>query len=91
MTATISDHLPQFAMIPNMFGKILGNKSNIYEKGLSKFNQKKFILEYFSVDREDLSKIDEINTDNSTKIYLDKINMLLYTYIHLLKEQINKN
>ena len=78
-------------MIPNMFGKILGNKSNIYEKGLSKFNQKKFILEYFSVDREDLLKIDEINTDNSTKIYLDKINMLLYTYIHLLKEQINKN
>ena len=78
-------------MIPNMFGKILGNKSNIYEKGLSKFNQKKFILEYFSVDREDLLKIDEINTDNSTKIYLDKINMLLYTYIHLLKELINKN
>ena len=91
LTATISDHLPQFAIIPNMFGKILGNKSNIYERGWSKVNRKKIILEYFSVDREDLLKIDEINADNSTKIYLDKINMLLYTYIHLLKEQINKN
>ena len=91
MTATISDHLPQFAIIPNMFGKILGNKSNIYERGWSKIKRKKIILEHFSVDREDLLKIDEINADNSTKIYLDKINMLLYTYIHLLKEQINKN
>ena len=91
LTATISDHLPQFAIIPNMFGKILGNKSNIYERGWSKVKRKKIILEHFSVDREDLLKIDEINADNSTKIYLDKINMLLYTYIHLLKEQINKN
>ena len=29
LTATISDHLPQFAIIPNMFGNISGNKSNI--------------------------------------------------------------
>ena len=26
LTVTISDHLPQFAIIPNMFGNILGNK-----------------------------------------------------------------
>ena len=32
LTATISDHLPQFAIIPNMFGNISGNKSNIYER-----------------------------------------------------------
>ena len=25
LTATISDHLPQFAIIPNMFGNISGN------------------------------------------------------------------
>ena len=32
LTATIFDHLPQFAIIPNMFGNISGNKSNIYER-----------------------------------------------------------
>ena len=32
LTATISDHLPQFAIIPNMFGNIVGNKSNINER-----------------------------------------------------------
>ena len=78
MTATISDHLPQFTIIPNMFGNISGNKSNIYERDWSKFD-------YFSVDWEDLSKIDELNVDNSTKIYLDKINMLLDTYAPLKK------
>ena len=91
LTATISDHLPQFAIIPNMFGNILGNKgnkSNIYERDWSKFDRENFILDYFSVDWEDLLKIDECNADNLTKIYLDKINMLLDTYAPLKK--INK-
>ena len=89
MTSTVSDHLPQFAIIPNMFGNILGNKSNIYERDWSKFDQENFILYYFSVEwREDLLKIDDLNAGNSTKIYLDKINMLLDTYAPL--KRINK-
>ena len=32
LTASISDHLPQFSIVPNMFGNIPGNKSNIYER-----------------------------------------------------------
>ena len=88
LTATISDILPQFAINPNMFGNILGNKSNIYERNWSKFDQENSILDYFSVDLEDLLKIDYLNADNSTKIYLDKINMLLDTYAPL--KRINK-
>ena len=38
LTATISDHLPQLLIIPNMFGYIPGNKSNIYESDWSKFD-----------------------------------------------------
>ena len=71
-----------------MFGNILGNKSKIYERDWSKFDRENFILDYFSVDWEDLLKIDELNADNSTKIYLDKMNMLLDTYAPLKK--INK-
>ena len=85
LTATISDHLPQFAIISNKFGNIPDNKSNIYERDWSKFDQENFILDYFSVDWEDLLKINELNADNSTKIYLDKINMLLDTYAPLKK------
>ena len=88
LTVTISDHLPQFAIIPNMFGNILGNKSNIYGKDYSKFDRENFIVDYFSIDWEDLLKIVELNADNSTKMYLDKKNMLLDTYAPL--KRINK-
>ena len=85
LNATTSDHLPQFAIISNMFGNISGNKSNIYEKNWFKFDRENFILDYLSVAWEDLLKIDKRNGDNSTKIYLDKINMLLGTYAPLKK------
>ena len=52
-------------------------------KERSKFDRDNFILNYFSVDWEDLLKIDEQNADNSTKMYLEKINMLLDTYTPL--------
>ena len=44
LTATISDHLPQFT-IPNMFSKISGIKSNIYERDWLKFDRANFILD----------------------------------------------
>ena len=72
-----------------MFGNITGNKSEIYERDWSKFDRENFILDYFSVEWEDLLKIDELNADNSTKMYLDKINMLLDTYASL--KRINKH
>ena len=71
-----------------MFGNISGNKSNIYERDWSKFDQENFILDYFSADWEDLLKTDELNADNSIRMYLDKINILLDTYAHL--KRINK-
>ena len=58
LTATISDHLFQFAIIHNMFCNILGNKSNIYERDWFKFDSENFMLDNFSVDWEDLLKTD---------------------------------
>ena len=80
LITTISDCLPQYAIVSNMFGNISGNKSNIYERDWSNIDQENFILDYFFVDWEDLLKTDELNADDSTKMYLDKINMLLGTY-----------
>ena len=77
----LTDHLLQFLIIPNMFANMSSNKSNIYERHWSKFNQENFILDCFSVDLEDLLKIDKLNADSSTKIYIDKINMLLDTLL----------
>ena len=57
-------------------------------KGIGPKLIEKFFLDCFSVDWEDLLKIDELNAENSTKMYLDMINMLLDTYATL--KTINK-
>ena len=59
-----------------MFGNIPNNKSKIYQRDWSKFDRENFILDYFSVEQENLLKIGELNADNSTKKILDKIDML---------------
>ena len=43
----------------------------------------KILFYTFSVEWEDLLKIDELNAGNSTKKFLDEINMLLDTYAPL--------
>ena len=42
-----------------------------------------FIQFYFYIDWEGLLKTDELNVDNSTQAYLQKINVLLDTYASL--------
>ena len=83
LTATISDYLSQFAIVPNMFGNILGSKSNIHERDWFKFDRVNFILDCNSAEWEDLLKIDKLNADNLTKMYLDKIIKLLDIYAPL--------
>ena len=54
-----------------MFSNVSSNKSNIYERDWSKFDWEHFILDSFSVDREDLLKIDELNADNVSDMLSD--------------------
>ena len=88
LTATISDHLPQFPVIPNIFGNVSGNESNIYERDWTKFDRENFIPDYFSADLEDLLKTNELNAENSTTMHLDQINILLDSYAPL--KRVNK-
>ena len=73
LTATISDHLPQFLIVSNIFSNPPSNKSNIYERDWSNFDQENFILDYFSIDWNETLKIEEQNINYSTEIFLNKI------------------
>ena len=64
LTATISNQMPQFSIIPNIFGNVPGNLSNIYEREWSKFERENLILNCFSVGWKDLLKTDELNAYN---------------------------
>ena len=91
LTSTISDHLPQFMIVPNVFSNPSPpplNKGNLFERDWSNFDQKNFILDYFYIDWDVTLKLDEENINFSTESFLNKINSLLSNYDPLKK--INK-
>ena len=45
ITATISDHLPQFLISPNTFADPPSNKSNVFERNWSNSDQENFVLD----------------------------------------------
>ena len=50
LTSTISDHLPQFRTVPNVFCNPQSNKAIIFERNRSKFDQENVMLDYFPFD-----------------------------------------
>ena len=80
VTATISDHLPQFLVSPNIFANPPTNKSNIFERDWSKLDQENFILDYFDTDWSNLLNLNEKNVDLTTNNFLNAMNSLLNKY-----------
>ena len=76
ITATISDHLPQFLVSPNTFANPPSNKSNVFERDWSKFDQENFILDYFDIDWSNLLNLNEKNVDLTTNNFVSVINSL---------------
>ena len=77
ITLTISDHLPQFLIVPSMFSDSPTPKSNIYERDWSSFNKEQFVLDYFEKDWNFLLKIECNDVDKSLDNFLKNINELL--------------
>ena len=80
LTTNISDHLPQFIILPNIFSNLTYNESNIYERDWSK----KTLLDYFSVDWNSI-----INNDKGANLYFNsffkRINAILDNHAPLRK------
>ena len=50
LTSSISDHLPQFLIVPDIFLNLSSPKSNIYERDWNNFDQENFIFDFVAVD-----------------------------------------
>ena len=85
ITALISDHLPQFLISPNTFADPPSNKSNVFERDWSNFEQTNFVLDYFHIDWLTILKHDEENVNSATNNFLDTINSLLNNMLHSKK------
>ena len=83
LTASISDHLPQFLVAPNIFFNGSYPKSNYYERDWSRFDQENFVLDYFSVEWDNFLLSSNANTEKSYKTVLEKFESLLDTYAPL--------
>ena len=88
ITATISDHLPQFLFVPNVFSNPSCQKSNIYERDWSKFVQQNFVLDYFDKDWSDVLQLDQQDVNLSINSFLDKVNSILDEHASL--KHVNK-
>ena len=84
LTASISDHLPQFLIAPDIFLNSSPPKSNIYKRDWNNFDQKNFILDYLAVDWADVIKSENKNIDFSSECFLKKFNLILNTYLPLI-------
>ena len=65
----------------NVFADPSSNKSIIFEKNRSNFNQENFLLDYFSIDWKALLKIEQQNIN----FFFSKINSLFDTHVPLKK------
>ena len=77
LSATISDHLPQFLIAPAIFCNPPANKTNIFERNWSKFNHENFILDYFDINWPNVLKVDMQNVDLSFNNFYEAINAVL--------------
>ena len=87
-TATISDHLPQFLFVPNIFPNPSCQKSNKTERDWSKFVQQNSVLDYFDKDWADVLQLNQQDVNLSINSFLDKMNLILDE--HALLKQVNK-
>ena len=88
ITATISDHLPQFLFAPNVLSKASYRESNLYEKNWSKFFQTDFLLDYFDKVWSDVLQLGQEDVNLSVECFLNNMNSILGD--HLPLKWINK-
>ena len=80
LTASISEHLPQFLVAPNIFFNASYPKSNNHERDWSRFDQENLVLAYFSVEWDNFLLSPNANTGKSYKTFYEKFKSLLDTY-----------
>ena len=82
LTASTSDHFPQFFVVPNIFLNASYLKSNYYQREWSRFDQENFVLDYFSVELHNFSFHLTQTLKNPIKLSLKSLSLYL-TLMHL--------
>lgn len=77
LIATLSDHLPQFLIAPNIF---LNFYTRRYNKQRFFKRKENFIFDCSSIDWDNLLRTSNMNVDNLYKTFIEKFDPVLDTY-----------
>ena len=77
LTSSISDHLPQFLLIPNMNTNNNSKKQNIFKRNFSKFNREDFLLDLLDIEWDNVISVDKHDPNYSFDHFNNTINELL--------------
>ena len=70
-TATISDHLPQFLIAPEIFRSSSISKFNYFQRDWNNVNQKNFILDYFSINWKNIINLEKNDVNHYLQSFFD--------------------
>ena len=84
LTTSISDHYPQFLIIPTENPKTT-KKHNLFKRDFQNFDRINFVAEILNVDWNSVLSIEKGDPDNSFNMFDAKINEILNKYVPLKK------
>ena len=90
ISATISDHLPQFLIAPRVFSDTYYIKQPIFERDWSNFDKNSFVLSFFNMNWSTIISSDKKNTERSFENFIDQFDCLMNKYAPLKKVSRNK-
>ena len=85
LTSSISDHLPQFLIFPDMNKKFIPKRHNIYRRNLEKINKTLFLNEFLSINWDNAIDLQNCDTNLSFESFFSKFNELLDKHAPLIK------
>ena len=85
LTSSVSDHLPQFLIYPNMNKNFIPKQHNIHRRNLKNLDEKKFCEDFSNINWDDIIDIEKNDTNLSFDSFFNKFNTVLNKHAPLKK------
>ena len=85
LTSTVSDHLPQFLILPDFNRRFIPRKHNIYRRNINNYDKASFFSDFQDIDWDIVTNIHMEDTNDSFEAFLLNMDALLDKHMPLKK------
>ena len=85
ISSSISDHLPQFFILPEFFSNSPPTKYNIISHDWEKFNNQSFLEDFEKINWNQVLQLNKLNANITFENYLDTVNTFMNSHAPLKK------